>query len=105
MRAAQFKLLALTLGVQLILISALLLLDHLSKTAPRDVLGMACSVSSILIPFAGYIFALYDAPFISRAPRVLKMLALCISSLALTGAGHVFALVIFTSAGVPLRHD
>ena len=105
MRATQFKLLALTLGVQLILISALLLLDHLPETAPRHDIGMACSVASILIPFAGYIFALYGAPFISRAPRVLKRLALCFISLALTGAGHVFALVLFTSAGVPLRHD
>ena len=105
MRATQFKLLALTLGLQLVLISALLLIDRLPETAPRHVIGMTCSIASILIPYAGYIFALYGAPFISRAPRVLKILALGFISIALTGVGHVFALVLFMSAGVPLRHD
>ena len=105
MRATQFKLLALTLGVQLILISSLFLLDRLPETAPMHVISMTCSIASFLVPYAGYIFALYGAPMISRVPRVLKMLAPGLISVALTAAGHLFALVLFMSAGVPLRHD
>ena len=105
MRSTEFKLLALTLGIQLVLISSMLLLDQLPETAVRHFVGMTCFICSLAIPFVGYIVALYGAPFLSRVPRVLKVCGLVLLSLVLTGIGHLLALAVFMSAGVPLRHD
>jgi hypothetical protein len=105
MKAKHFKLLGLVLGVQLILLSALILFTYHPETSFWHVIGMMCSVGTFLVAYGGYIFALYSAPFISRAPPIVKMLALGFISLALTGAGYLFAIFLFTCVGIPLSHN
>jgi hypothetical protein len=99
MSATLLKRLAAVFAVQMVCLSALLLLDHLPDTGFWRNIGIGCFAASFLIPCVCYIYALKAVPFWAAAPSGLRVIVIGIVSFLLTVLGVVIAIVAFTSLG------
>ena len=99
MRTTHFKRLVLVLAIQWILYASVLRFDHTSL----DWLAGICVPLGLIIPCAGYIWALYDAPMGAHVPRLAKTLTVGLIACGLTIFGLVADMIVFTMFGVPIR--
>ena len=57
--------------------------------SPHRWIPSAFAVAALLLPFIGYIAAIYDAPFFMKWPRILKAGVLTLLSVVFTIGGYV----------------
>lgn len=80
----QFKRLALIAVWQTVMVTAVLYFDP----SPREWISSTFAVAALLVPFIGYIAALYDIPLLARWPRILRVAVLTLLSLLVTVGGY-----------------
>jgi len=97
MRASHFKRALLVFAVQAIALTAAFCLDH----TRLEWLAMVGFFASWIVPFAGYIIVLYDAPMFTDRSRLLKTAALTVLSIAATFGGTMLVFLVFLISGFP----
>jgi hypothetical protein len=96
MRSTHFIRLALIVIWQAVMVACLIYFD--SSTSHRWILSVI-AVAALLLPFIGYIAAIYDAPLFAKWPRVLKAGVFTLSSFVFTIGGYL----MFFLAGYFIR--
>jgi hypothetical protein len=100
------KRLALVFAVQLVCVSALLLLDFLPQSSFWRFVGIACIVASFVIPCVSYIYTLKTASFMTASSPVLRVFVIGFFSFFLTGVGLIAVVMLFVTLGFPfLPHE
>jgi hypothetical protein len=92
MRASHYKLVALVLALQCILILA----TNWCIEAHWDFLSTALATLGAILTWAGYIYIFYNLPTFARMPSIPKMICLTFTAIV-AGAGGYFVILIFLS--------
>ncbi len=86
MRSTHFIRLALIVAWQVVMVACLIYFD--SAKSHRWILDVV-AVAALLVPFIGYIAAVYDAPIFARWPRILRAGVFTLCSFAFTFGGYL----------------
>jgi hypothetical protein len=98
MRARHIKFVVLILAVQCAFGAGIIL----SQSAALSWLGMAAGIGFLIIPFIGYIAALYDLPLLARFSPILRTACLTLfSTVATFAAGYAIYLFLWF-IGIPM---
>jgi hypothetical protein len=98
MRPTHIKRALLVFALQVVVAAATVCFDR----GGPEWMSFAGAAASFVIPYFGYIVALYDAPMFTDRSRVLKTAAATVVSIYATTAGAVIILLVFGVSGFPL---
>ena len=97
MTISPLKKVLLVLAIQAVAITATFCLDH----TRLDWLAMIGCFAAFLVPFPGYIIALYHAPMRLASSKTGRMAVLTLLSFFLTVFGGGFVSIVLLFTGVP----